>query len=391
MPEPDRGEIRVTKQHPTEPRGIPSSRTLIAVAAIAAVALASTFLARTVSAPQATDITDPDVPATASTTSLPDIRTDTEPLSELVPGFEGTLVMVVAIADAVERWEWPAEASSPSRLPLFGHLRDARTDASGSLVAAIERYAHDPRVLQIGEGPSLGDVFYGVHTFAWHASEPARLAWISQSNPEAPAEIHVAYSEGRTVYAMPLARYPGVDLVTPGRRDGVRIAGYDDFGVIIEHWSFGDEKFTATVSRVSLDGEVVAEVEGVFAGLAPDGTVAVGSATDLAAGPVLYGPEMEAIGSLDGPAGQVLWSPDLGARAAIFPGPVVEVRSGGHATTFAVPLENPTLKAWSPDGRFVVVAGVRDEVATLAFADTADASVNTVRLSAFPVDVRVIP
>jgi hypothetical protein len=385
---PDRGEIHIPDQHQGGPPGRPSFGVLAVVGAVVIAAVIATFLARTINAPQAVDVTDPEVPETTVPTSLPDAPTGGDALSTLVPDLEGTIVMTVEIAGTVERWEWRADDSGPARLPLSGHLTETRLDASGGLAAAIERYAHEPLKLLIGEGPDLGVIFYAVHSYVWHETEPGSLAWLSQDDPDRPAVIHTGYTRGRMVYSKPLARLEGVDLVTPGRRDGIRLAAFDDHGVVVEEWLFDDDKFTARVTRITVDGEIAGEAEGVLAGVAPGGVIVVASTLDAAALPVLYGPDMAPVGELQGPAGHVLWSPDGSKRAAVYPGPVVEVRDGESTTSLAVPLDNPRLEAWSPDGRFVVLTGVRDEIPTLAFVNTWRSTVSIVRLSAYPISVR---
>lgn len=365
-------------------------RVLVAVAVVVAAAVTATFLARTINAPQAADVTDPEIPPTTIATSLPDAPTGVDALSTLVPDLEGTVVMTVEIAGTVEWWEWRADDNGPTRLPLSGHLSETRLDASGSLAAAIERHADDPLALRMGEGPELSRIFYAVHSYVWHRSEPGRLAWLSQSDPAQPAVVHIAYSKGRTVYSKPLALLAGVDLVTPGRRDGVRLAALDDYGVVVEEWLLDDEKkFTARVTRIGTDGAVAGEAEGVFAGLAPGGVMLVRSTSDAAALPTLYGPDMSLAGELLGPAAHVLWSRDGSKRAAVFPGPVVEVREGDSTISLAVPLDSPRLETWSADGRFVVLTGWRDEIPALAFVNTVRSTVSIVRLSGYPHSVRL--
>lgn len=358
---------------------------LLAAIAVVAVAWGLTSLARMVAAPRPVQVDLPELPTdeTAATTTplLPPAIADLRPL--VVDGFSGRLLMTVVTSTGPERWEWVGGQLGPLRSPLeVDNLYDIRLDAAGESIAATERFADEPPNLFMGDEEGVEPVFWGAHSFAWHAGDPGRIAWIARLG-ERPVTIHTGFVADRGVYFRPTVVLPDIELDGSG---GVRLVAYDRHGFVLERWEEAGR--TAFVRRVASDGTIVDEVEGLFVAAAPDGTVAVGS-LDETDQTILYDSGLTLLERLQPAVSTLRWSPDgTGLATARGDRPsVVQIRVGEDSVDFNLALERAAVEAWSPDGRFLIVSGAVDGEHHLGFIEVGSGRLSLVPLGAAPVSV----
>ena len=388
-----RGEVRVLGGTvPGEP-GPPRRSVLIAAGVLAGAALGATFLSLSggdgIDASLITDPAlqpDPFPPTTVAVDygdPLPPVAVP-NPLDAPVPGFAGTLVMTTDSPAGLEVWTWTAGPEGTlTRDPVLGDLVDARPDATGAVVAALRRHGDDPPWLVVTNGTDVTPVFFGARSFAWHATAPGEIAWLALTSPTDSPTLYIGVRNDGGLYFKPLANLTGFAEETTSR-----LVGYDTSGFVVETWTRGDGgSFTPSVQRLDPSGRPVASLEGYFVGVAPDGTVAVGetTVTDTPAG---------TFSLLPAASTSAVWSPGgdrLAITADAATSVTIEDTAGTAQAFFDLGADHLTVRAWSPDGRFVIVSGYVGDDALLVFIDTAMASVRPVPIDGHPIGLVVVP
>ncbi len=385
-------DIRTTGAEVPRPPGPPRIPVLIAVAVVAAMALAAVVLTDT---SDDLSIAIPDLgPETTTTlTPPPTISVDPSgddaalpnPLDTLVPEFADTLILTAATGDGIEVWTWTTGANGTlSRSALGENLYDATPDASGSSVAALRRYGHDGPWLVVAHDGDAVPVFYGARSFAWHRTEPGRIAWLSQLPGEDAPTLYLGTRNDGGMYFQPLTLLSGFDAFA-----GDRLVGYDDTGFVIERWNVaaGDHP---TVARLDPYGDPGSSSPGTFSGLSDDSGVAVSGEASTA---IESGVGMVFQRSLPAAASSVAWwTGGTSLAYTTLEGSSVVVVSGGSAVReYDLGVSRPVAAAWSPDGRFLVVTGHAGDAPMLLFVDMADGSIDAVAIDATPIRAVVVP
>lgn len=391
-----RGEIRhpgdgERLQAPSRPPAV------IAIGLLVVIAVGGMLLSRvTGDGIDASIATDPALRAdmeTATTvgadTTTPEPVAVSDPLNLYVPGFTATLIMTTGFPSGVEVWTWSSGPEGTlTRTPVPGPLVDARPDVSGEEIAALRQQADEPPWLVVANGVGVTPVFFGAQSFAWHASQPGDIAWLSQTSTTDPPTLYIGTHADGGLYFKPIADLDefsslGVD------RPADRIVGYDSAGFIVEHWNISDGVVVPTVERLDASGHPVMSIAGYFVGAAPDGGVVV---HDLG---------VTRITSPGSPPTQMVpastsavWSPTgdrLATTSEGSPIATIEQTDAGGETSFDLRLDHLRVEAWSPDGRFLIVSGYADARPFLVFIDTLDATVWPISIEGNPIGVVAIP
>ena len=334
-------------------------------------------------------ITTPDIPETP-TTFAPEPIADPpipDPLDERVAGFSGSLVLAVAALDGLEVWGWSSGASGVLERSIpVGSVFEPRFDASGSLVAAIRRRGGEFPSLRLGQVPQLSPVFWGAHSFAWHSTAPGAIAWVSQWAATPLPTLHTGEWVGDGVYFRPVADLEGFDVV-PGGGDNDRLVAFDDLGFVLEKWRWTGQVRRAVV-RLDPDGNPTGEVDGVFAGIGPNGDVAVtnGPTTRILGGPLL---ELRSV--LPAAYSSLAWTADGRIAAAHYDRTVVDLIDGVAVRSVDIGQLRPSAVTWSQDGRFAVFTGNTDGDSVLTFVDSASLDTTTLFLTGHVLSGRGLP
>ncbi len=143
------------------------------------------------------------------------------------------------------------------------------------------------------------------------------------------------------------------------------------------------------MQRIGTDGTPQGQVPGQFVGISSTGVVAVadGPGTRL-----LSGPGLETAAIIPATYTSVVWAPDNARYAAThFEGDSIDLADGAARRTVTVGDITPRMLAWSPDGRFVLVAGEIASDPVIVFVDSATLDTRTVLVDAHPLAARVVP
>ena len=88
----------------------------------------------------------------------------------------------------------------------------------------------------------------------------------------------------------------------------------------------------------------------------------------------------------------VVWAPDNARYAAAhFEGDSLDLADGAARRTVMVGDIRPRVLTWTPDGRFVLVAGEIASDPVIVFVDSATLDTRTVLVDAHPLAARVVP
>jgi hypothetical protein len=341
---------------------------------------------------ETTTTTPSDSEPTTTTRPAPTTVPPEPSLAERVPGLEGTLFAQMA------RWEtlpftgprlivWPA--GRPSHLvddiPITGI---ASPNADGGLLAGFGPSARGP-ALYVGPQQSMRPALFDVSSYAWHVTDTARLAWLGFTDEPGRYALRVA-EVAPNGFGPWLS--PGVPVTTVG---DVRLVAWGEWGFLLAtHFSpevgenpevifldpDGTERWRreAGNARVSATGDVL--LIGSYREVTDFSEVRLVAASSLVAG-------VET---------EVEWLPDWTVAAAWAPDSTrlalavwieetdeyrIEVRtaSGDLLVSAFAPAFFPAHAAdrsisrsgdesflheywsreiaWSPDGRFVILAG----------------------------------
>ncbi len=110
-------------------------------------------------------------------------------LTDQLPGFDGSIVVVSAKPDAGTVLVWDAAASSPAIPFRTTAPRQAMLDVSGTYLLTLEVGKEEP-ILFVGTPSQLNRSYVGVTSAVWSARRPGRAAWIMRLPEEkAPALV----------------------------------------------------------------------------------------------------------------------------------------------------------------------------------------------------------
>ncbi|MEX1207255.1 MAG: hypothetical protein WEE36_01425 [Acidimicrobiia bacterium] len=376
-------------------------------------------------------------PASSTTTSLGLISTSTTTtigvttsgvapsrLADLVPGFEGTLVVQGGDFYSPNLSVWPAHLSSPS-VGTVSRGSPFEFDSSSHLPARLVRGATEPdysySVLLVGSHPvrvlgsggllmSMGVAALDVRSFAWHSSEPRMLAWIEGPADSSTTEEVLALrvgsvgDDGVFVPSPPLATLPGPE--TP--YGPLSLLAWDTWGFLISRF---DEAGAASLSLLAPDGStawtlplpvrLVGQVQ-----VSNTGEILVASFPDRTAEELeitltdLSGREPEVLYWGVSEVGPVRLSPD-GRRVAYSSRDLdrgvseVIVREVDGAVLLSVAVSDARLweVEWTPDGRFVLFPDYGEPFGgrhVLVFIDTEDGRSHIVPFDDWPAFATVL-
>jgi len=329
----------------------------------------------------------PDLPPSSSTTTTEPLSPALPneigaPLDDRVPGFDGVLVMTVGTPDGTEVWHW---SSGPSgtlcRTAPIADVYDAQPDGTGRFVLAIHRFAGSHR-LEAALDRVPVPVFWGADSFAWHAADEGRLAWL-EPLPDGDIGLHRGRHVEEGIGSVPTGIYEPTDPAA----DHV-LVGYDDLGLVLQRITSPGRAFE--VVRVDITGVETGSTTGMFLGVGPFGRVAVreDSTTRL-----VDGPAMTPTSNLDGNHTSVVWS-ELGGRigTADADSGIVSIIEGSLVRPIDVGDVSPRVLAWDPTSRFLVAAGnLPGGQGMLLFVDRIDLEVSTVLVPGSPIAVVVTP
>ena len=323
------------------------------VAALAGAALAATAV--WLALPGASS---PEAPRGAASLPAPD--------AGLLPaGFEGE-VMVVTTDGRASRLEVLGRSGwrPPTDLPL---LDWARFDVSGSFLAGTSGPGNGLRELWAGSpGEDLERIASGVRAFAWHDTDPARLAWTEMT--------------GAGRLALTTAELPAGSI-------GSVVADFD-LGQLRRWggWGYAFLLPDRPLRTLLLDGggSPVAEVDGYPVGEVSPGlpglTVDRGAGSDRPGGTFGYRngqvevewvPDGEFVRAVE--PGRDLWAIVASTSGLRDAGRSLLVDTTGEVVPWGAPSTGPAPLAWDVSGRYALAGSTdRGGQATIDIIDTAD-------------------
>ena len=274
------------------------------------------------------------------------------PLVELVPGFRYLLwIAGLQISDGIavpDVWLWPPTTASPASMTtvdLGG--AELSMDISGQWLAS-----RGGGTLRTGERAGMSRLMDHVHSYVWHETVPATLAWIEQRPGSIPT-LHTGTVEAYGVYFRPVVKLTDFDYVAA---DPV-LMEFDDLGFVLQSES--------RVYSLGPTGRLVAASDGAYLGGGSDGMIAMtrGGGEGLGQSLQLVDQALRGERGLGIVAlGPVEWSNDRTRIALVDPTSdfALTIWSETEATV-SIPLDTSwaEVEAWSPDDRFVVLTGGR--------------------------------
>jgi len=311
------------------------------------------------------------------------------PLDSLVPGLTDTLVLTTATGSGQEVWRWTTGSDGTlTRSPLGVYLFDPTPDLAGDTVAALMRYAREAPWLVMAHDSLPVPVFYGARSFAWHRTDPGRIAWLSQVDGENSPTLYVGAHNDGGLYFQPLTVLAGFDSMSPDLVED-RLVGYDETGFVIERWS-DPAGPNPTVVRLDPEGNPAGETPGAFVGLSDTAGVAVSGATATV---IDSGLSLAFDRALPAPTSSVVWwTGGTSVAYAPYEGSSVIVISGGSAVReYELGVDHPVAAAWSTDGRFLLATGYVGDTPMLLFVDMADGSIDSIAIDSSPVRAVLVP
>ena len=191
------------------------------------------------------------MPSTAVVRSLSATTiSDEAGLAEFVPGWPGRLHMTVDRLEGGWRIvEWSADGGEPRRLTLTDQLQDVRFDA-GAWIASVNDAS-----LPVGPEPDPNKILQGVIGYAWHQTDPGRIAWLS-GDADGPVTLHqgTAMEDGVDFHQVGDLAW----LAVPD--DGaLNLAAFGDWGFLVERWTVYDDVIGVEVFTLDPDGLVLQE------------------------------------------------------------------------------------------------------------------------------------
>jgi len=141
-------------------------------------------------------------------------------LAELAPQWEGTLHLTVGRLDgAWEISEWTAADPGPRLLTL--------TDQP-----------HDPGTPSVRVEPDPYRVFQDVLGYAWHQTDPGRVAWLSRG-ADGTVELHQGTAMEDGVELRPVRDLAWLVIPDDGTLD---LTAFGDWGFLVERWTIDDDR-----------------------------------------------------------------------------------------------------------------------------------------------------
>ncbi|HDH03264.1 MAG TPA: hypothetical protein ENH15_03365 [Actinobacteria bacterium] len=179
-------------------------------------------------------------------------------LSERVAGLGGSLQMIVGRGGDTYYVSWALDRARPDRTLL--KVVDARMNSDGSLIAGLEGPVPD---LSLGSVETITPVITGTLSFAWHETDPDRIALVRKLGNTYQLWLGESSSLGGFVFS---------SSATIGSESSV--VAFGDWGVALATTGPEDESI---VQVFDLDGNEVQVHSGRFLGSQPgqDGGVTV--------------------------------------------------------------------------------------------------------------------
>jgi WD40 repeat protein len=344
------------------PSGDIRSRSIVAVVVLAALVLgyilgASSGLVGDGGELGAGDETTTTEPATTTAAPHPT-------LEELVPGFDGLLITEGGHPPDLEIAVW----HPTTRFPSMSRLPPATSivpDASGNLLAGLGEMGRGSpySTLYAGRPGSLWPVAAGVTSFAWHQSEPGRLAWLELES--AGGGLHLSHGDMNDV-----GQFVRGDAVAHlGQLGRAELIGWDHWGFLLqgatddgpavflldpegsERWRLqADGASVLAGERIVLRHERWIDSEIDFAFTTPDAAATDPPSTIVRTFQLSWDQFSRAVWAPDGSHLAVMsWE----SRSAIWR---IEVWQHNVVLRETVTFDDRWIwgMSWSPDGRFIV-------------------------------------
>jgi len=173
---------------------------------------------------------------------------DEAELAEFVPEWPGALHMTVARLEG--GWgivEWTADGGEPRWLTLTDKLQEGRLDAGVRWIAALNEAS-----LREGNEADPSEILQGIIGYAWHQTDPGRIAWLSRG-----ADHTVTLRQGT-------AMEDGVDFRQVGDLawlavpvgGALNLAAFGDWGFLVERWTIDDDGIGVEVFTLDPNGLV---------------------------------------------------------------------------------------------------------------------------------------
>jgi hypothetical protein len=153
-------------------------------------------------------------------------------LADLAPQWEGTLHLTVGLLD--DGWEiseWIAAGSGPRLLTL--------TDQPRNLEAA-----------SVEAQPGPYRVFNDVLGYAWHQTDPGRIAWLS-GGTDGTVELHQGTSMEEAVHFRPVHDLAWLAIPADGT---LSLTAFGDWGFLAERWTIDGDLRRIEVFALDLNG-----------------------------------------------------------------------------------------------------------------------------------------
>ncbi len=214
----------------------------------------------------------PTVSTTTTPTTIPPARLDV-----LVDGYSGTLFLAGAVNQQPKLWRWDSRTGTPLELEVPNRMASASFNSSRVRVAVPTFSTVMPGfVLWIGLPGNVEPVAVDVADFAWHESDPARIAWVDRIDDEL-VQIHTATLPAGVGSTVQIEGELASLLPQPGFLGGAEIltsslVEFGDDGFLIEAITNEDGYLL-----IALDpgGEETGRLNARYIGRLPDGDLLV--------------------------------------------------------------------------------------------------------------------
>ena len=284
-------------------------------------------------------------------------------LGARIPNFAGSLVATVGVRD-FELLIWPADVAVPESINIGGATSPAGPntspiiwDASGSAYAFLRNLDGSETVLYVGSEAEYVPLVRRVMWFAWHATEPSRLAWTVASDGGVGQQLFVAEVAGSA------SSEPVPSVTVPATE---RLVAWDETGFVL---GFRDGLGGEWIRRIDGTGREIGRARGTLVAMRGNGELLLTRRADGDSSFYQADPTLGALTALQ-------WAPPEAVgrvRPATWAsdGRIAFIARDERSNVWRLEIYEPDGESsavqelpgqvwdvrWSPDGRFVVMPG----------------------------------